>query len=612
VDVETVVQDVSVVDRAGRPVRGLTAADFVVLEDGQPQHVTTFVEVHVADPEPGVAWIREVPPDISRNDRRELGRLVVIVMDDASGVDPLYSAGVIGYAKDTARQIIARLGPHDLAAVVFADRVRSGQELTYDRERLLAAVDTYFPSIIARKYVRFRGYQSVLDTLQRVAHSISDVHERRKTVYLLSPGIPLDFVNLAPFVVRDPSVPLEDTVQTRDLVWRMRELLADARRSNVNIHSIDLNGLSIGPSGRDDFREHREFLQTVSGNTGGTAIVNTNDPAPRLVETFQQSGSYYLLGYSPSNERRQGRFRRVAVRVTRPGFEVRTRDGYFEPDAGRKLDRLPVAAGGSVLQQALAGTLPDPGMPLQVAIAPFAVPQRRSAALAIVLRMEQDAPPRRAIEEVDILIRAFSPGGVDRGRASETARIVLAPGGGPAVYEVLTGIDLPPGEYALRIAAHSRQRGISGSVYADVTVPDFTRDPVTLSGIVISAVPSPKSASTTPTSPRLPVIPTTERVFTRAHDATAFVRIHQGDRRRLQAVDLVVSLTNERGDETLLASERLAPEVFGSSRSADYTVALPVAELAAGSYLLTIRAGAGDGRASRGHVRFSVISTPQD
>jgi VWFA-related protein len=614
VDIETVVQDVSVVDRAGRPVRGLTAADFVVLEDGQPQQVTTFVEVHVADHEPGVAWIREVPPDIRRNDRRELGRLVVIVMDDASGVDALYSAGVIGYARDTARQIIAHLGPHDLAAVVFADRVRRGQELTYDRERLLASVDTYLPNIIPRweKRLGFRGYQSVLDTLQRVAHSISDVHERRKTVYLLSPGIPLDMVDLAPFV-RDPSVPLEDRARTRDLVWRMREILADARRWNVNLHTIDLNGLSVGQDGGDPFRAHREFLQTVSANTGGTAIVNTNDPAPGLVETFQQSGSYYLLGYSPSNERRQGRFRRVDVRVTRPGVEVRTRDGYFEPNAGRTTDRLPVAPGGSVLQQALAGTLPDPGMPLQVAIAPFATPQRRSAALAIVLRMEQDSPATRTIEEVDILIRAFSPGGVDRGSASETARIVLAPGGEPvAVYEVLTRIDLPPGEYALRIAAHSRQRGLSGSVYADVTVPDFTREPLTLSGIAISAVPSPKSASTIPTSRQLPVIPTTERVFTRADDARAFVRIYQGDRRRLQAVDLVVTLTDERGDETILASERLLPEVFGSSRSADYTVALPVAQLTAGSYLLTIRAGAGDRRDARGHVRFSVIPAPQE
>lgn len=61
--------DVVVVDRTGRPVRGLTAADFTVLEDGKPQKISTLDEIAVPEPTaPIVEWMRDVAPDVRTND----------------------------------------------------------------------------------------------------------------------------------------------------------------------------------------------------------------------------------------------------------------------------------------------------------------------------------------------------------------------------------------------------------------------------------------------------------------------------------------------------------------------------------------------------------------
>jgi len=89
--VEMVVLDVSVLDRDRRPVRGLKASDFTVLEDGQPQKVSSFDAFDVEDPVPAAPlapWVREVAPDVPKNTDITDKRLVVIVMDDAVPTPP--------------------------------------------------------------------------------------------------------------------------------------------------------------------------------------------------------------------------------------------------------------------------------------------------------------------------------------------------------------------------------------------------------------------------------------------------------------------------------------------------------------------------------------------
>src|SRR5580765_5418691 len=82
--VDVIQVDVSALDRDGHPVRGLTTADFTLLENGKPQPIVAFAEISVPDaPDLPAAWVHDVPPDVRTNDLGD-GRLFAIIMDDAS------------------------------------------------------------------------------------------------------------------------------------------------------------------------------------------------------------------------------------------------------------------------------------------------------------------------------------------------------------------------------------------------------------------------------------------------------------------------------------------------------------------------------------------------
>jgi len=138
--VEIIQLDVSVLDKQRRSVRGLTAADFTVLEDGRPQRVLVFNAIDVPDmPPPAAAWMRDVAPDVTVNTRPE-GRLFVIVLDDA--LTP-FEPAMVNHAKAIARGVVDRLRPGDLASVIFTASNMHAQDFTDDRARLLRAIDAF-------------------------------------------------------------------------------------------------------------------------------------------------------------------------------------------------------------------------------------------------------------------------------------------------------------------------------------------------------------------------------------------------------------------------------------------------------------------------------------
>src|SRR5579871_1317351 len=86
--VDVVEMDVSVLDKNHKPVRGLTAKDFTILEDGKPQKIVAFSEEHAPAPaSPAARWMRDVPQDVQSNDVADK-QLFVIVLDDATLADP--------------------------------------------------------------------------------------------------------------------------------------------------------------------------------------------------------------------------------------------------------------------------------------------------------------------------------------------------------------------------------------------------------------------------------------------------------------------------------------------------------------------------------------------
>jgi VWFA-related protein len=138
-----------------------------------------------------------------------------------------------------------------------------------------------------------------------------------------------------------------------------RDLMNVANRANVSFYPIDPRGLPvfdtpIGPgeplgvvADQAQLRGRIETLQTMAGATDGIAVVNSNDVERGMRRIVEDLTSYYLLGYYSTNSKPDGRYRRISVRVRRPGVDVRARRGYQAPseeEAARNAARA--AAGG--------------------------------------------------------------------------------------------------------------------------------------------------------------------------------------------------------------------------------------------------------------------------
>jgi hypothetical protein len=174
-----------------------------------------------------------------------------------------------------------------------------------------------------------------------------------------------------------------------------------------------------------------------------------------------------------------------------------------------------------------------------------------------------------------------------------------APATGPA-FDLASRIDLQPGRYSLRIGFRSAATGKAGSVYTDVTVPEFTKAPLTLSGVVFTATSGSARGDV------LSVLtPTISREFSTSMRMQAFLRVYQGGPAGTGDVSIRTRIVDGKNASVLDHTELLPAQAFARGGQADYFVRLPLSSLKAGEYWLAIEAKSG--RASdRRDVRFSV------
>jgi VWFA-related protein len=612
--------DVSVLDRDRQPVRGLTPADFTILEDGVPQNIAVFTAVDIADPEPpSTGWMRDVGPDVRSNEGVEERRLLLIVIDDATlQGDPR----VIANVRRIARSIIDRLGPSDLAAVVFTRDNRRSQDYTADRARLIAAVDGVTQGF--RDMSPIGGMDDLYfmysaNVLEQAVRTLSTLPDRRKVVLYVGQGVPVDLELAATPVLAETRLPEADAVSTlarqgvmEQMRTQMSRAFENAARANVNIYTIDACGLRLPAATATPTQTclqglEMDYLLTLAANTNAHAIINTNDFEPGVQAVFDENASYYLLGYQSSNAREDGKFRDLEVRVNRPGLEIRTRSGYQAEkanDAARRRAALVKAPLGA----ALAGVLPKGDLPLQVMAAPFPLTGRRESAVAVVLGVRQPirVSAERTIEKVDLQVTAYNVEGKSFGSRRLQADVVIRPGAtGLAEYEVLSSLELKPGRYQLRIAASVGSLSTSGSLYYDVDVPDVSKAQVTLSPIVLSVTPGPVSAPREGLRTFLPVVPTTRREFGPGDRVTAFTRVYQRPKGPVVAVPLRITITDATGRVALQQPVDLGADRFVSDRASDVSIDLPTNTLPEGDLLLTVEGRTGDAP-PRSAVRFRI------
>ena len=601
--VEVVLLDVAVCDRNRVPVRGLRASDFTVREDGTPRRIVSFNEVSVPEPDGAlVPWMREVAPDV-RTNTGEDRRVVLIVLDDST-----VSFQSVDRAKKMGHAIVDRLGESDVASIVYIGAQSNSQEFTPDKARLRAAVDRFVdrgvPADLRASYS--------LGTLRRAIEALMDVPQYRKAVIFVS-AVGLDLGGGTG--ASDLSTPgaAEFGGTARDSRHEMEEVFRAAQLANVSVYPINPNGLEVlsAEEAVKGFKDGPtltvETLQTLANNTGGFAIVNTNSVTSQIGQIFRETGSYYLLGIDATHT--DGRFRKVDIRVNRPGVVVRTRSGYFarKPEKPEeKPSSKPLATSTDVVR-ALAGVLPTNDMPMRVDVAPFATASGDQAAMAIVVGLRETVPAEtaRIVESIELLATAATPKGHMEASRRQTAQLTLRATGEEARYEVLSRLDLKPGRYMLRFAAHNSTSGKSGSVYHDIEIPDFSKEPVSLSGVLVSVSPALTVVPKDFLAPLAPVSPTTQRVFYRdVHKPTAFVRVYQ-PLKASSTVTLASTIVDDRDVRVFERTDSPALDVVGKTRTADYQLAIPVSTLPAGSYLLTFEASDGRQSAKR-QVRFEV------
>jgi hypothetical protein len=208
----------------------------------------------------------------------------------------------------------------------------------------------------------------------------------------------------------------------------------------------------------------------------------------------------------------------------------------------------------------------------------------------------------RTQQVINFQAAIFTPDGTRVGAPlRQSLKFTLVPGAGDTLfYDVLAQLPAKPGRYEVRVAAHRATDGMAGSVYADVVVPDFSKAPVSLSGVWLAAMPGPTGVPADAFAKILPIVPTASREFTRRDDVTAHFRICQGGDKPLVAVPLSVRIVNERDETVASSTGEIAVERFSTStRAADHRFALPLRGLEPGRYLLTFEATLGETTARR-------------
>jgi hypothetical protein len=177
---------------------------------------------------------------------------------------------------------------------------------------------------------------------------------------------------------------------------------------------------------------------------------------------------------------------------------------------------------------------------------------------------------------------------------------------GGVEQQLLAQVALLPGRYQVRAAVTNGTAGKTGSVYADLDVPDVTKDPLTLSGVVLSTTPEAAATPADALAALLPVVPVTARTFTPIDYVGAFLRLYQGGTQPLAPVTVTTRIVSDQDVVAFTATETIAPEQFTAmTRAVDHQLALPLAKLAPGEYLLTFEATLGKTTVRR-DARFRV------
>ena len=270
--IELVSLNVTVTD-GSKYVTGLEQEDFEVFEDGAKQALSFFS--HVQQP---IA--------------------LAILLDTSNSMEDKLAT-----AQEAATGFVRRMKKDDVIEVIeFNSQVRVPQPFTNDVNALERAI----------RATTVNGSTSLYNAIYVSLRALKD--ERAKN---------------AEEIRRQAIVVLSDGDDTSSVI-EYDDVLDLAKRSETAIYAI---GLRQQETGRGKFKEAEFVLRQLSQETGGRVFFPTSvAELPKIYEQISEElASQYSMAYSSKNPMRNGAWRRIDVRVTKPGLTARTRRGYYGP-----------------------------------------------------------------------------------------------------------------------------------------------------------------------------------------------------------------------------------------------------------------------------------------
>ena len=269
VNTELVVLNLTVTDREGNYVKALKKSDFKIYEDGV-----------------------EVPPGmIASFSLHESPYAAVVLLDSSGSMEARFSL-----ARSAAIRFLDGLRPEDVAAVYrFDSKVERVQEFSGGRD--LA------PMAYA---IRAKGMTTLNDAIVEASKTLAQRTEQRKAIVILSDGM--------------------DTYSKSSASKALESALA----VGASIYAVDMTSLEVAGSSK---RQSAASLKEFAEKTGGRFIATPGGPALRdaFSGIAEELGHQYTISYRPVNNKRDGKWRTLDVKLSRQDLTVRTRKGYRAP-----------------------------------------------------------------------------------------------------------------------------------------------------------------------------------------------------------------------------------------------------------------------------------------
>jgi VWFA-related protein len=514
-----VVQLVTVRDRDGKAVAGLTPADFVLEENGVRQTIA-FVEYQAIDDpaaqpaaipaRSGAAPVTAAGPLVPRDDRYRGRRLLVFYLDLVQM--PFFDK--LRTFENARAYVSRRMTPVDAIAVMVFDGsgLRLRQDFTDDRSALMevleelevqagaensdSGVSTIAASAFGEGEAAFNLFTTdrQLAALQTAVTGFAAVPELKTLMYFGS-GL---------------------RMTGADNLAQMRATVNAAVRANVTINPIDARGLvavpPMGDAGRaspsgigmfagttaqsltTQFQRSQDALHAIAKDTGGRAMFDNNDLSLSIARAADAVTGYYLIGYYSTHAAADGKYRRTKITLAQDrGWNVSYRPGYYGDRPYNRFTRVDMER---QLTDALRLEDPITDIPLAAEInyfrlnsAEYYVPVSVRMPASEVVRAKDGRAARLDIDmigeikdEFGVTVRNMR----DKIATSLSADASTRVAGQPLQYE--TGFTVLPGNYVIKLLVRNIGTGRIGTFQTSFVVPHLDRETAKLgvSSVVLS------------------------------------------------------------------------------------------------------------------------------